>query len=409
MRPALTALLLAGAAAWVALSAARNQATGTGNDIVRLWVIGRYIDAGRDPYPFARAVLAARYGEGNPGRAKVFAVPTEIPPGWADRLLPEIGPPEATYPPPAGGLLALTIAQIPDPDAVRWLWFGLGVLSAGWIVRQLARLYPVPPGGGRPADNLLLAAAALLLFPPAHTCLVYGPVTLPVFALLLSTADPAGRRLPRGLALGLALIKPSVALPFALLPLVRREWSVLATAAGVQLLGWGWTLARTGGDPLPMLADWLAVSRYFLQGQYTVQDWLNPVADRLGPAAGPGVSLALLGVCGLALWAGRRLPPDRAVRLAAATAAFWMYHHSYDFVLLLPVLLPLAGWRPAPPAAGWAWAGLAAYAVLAVGLLEPVIRQDGPGFWAVRWAARLTVLGLYLREHVVMIRDARKR
>jgi hypothetical protein len=141
------------------------------------------------------------------------------------------------------------------------------------------------------------------------------------------------------------------------------------------------------------------VAGYFLQGMYTLQDWLNAVSPRL-PWLIPAGSLAVLVLAGVTLAAARRLPRARLFAVTAVTSVFWTYHNPYDFVVLLPVLLPLAGWSDLPPGRRWAPVGVALYAVLAVALTPLVTAGTDPATRGLRWVARVVVIGLFVQEYL---------
>jgi hypothetical protein len=80
------------------------------------------------------------------------------------------------------------------------------------------------------------------------------------------------------------------------------------------------------------------------------------------------------------------------------TALFWTYHGAYDFVFLLPVVMPLAGWSEKRPARDWSVVGLIAFAVIAAALFPPVYGGDDMFGRAIRWCARLIVPALFANE-----------
>lgn len=406
MRTTLTALLSVAAVAWAIVASMGAAENGRGSDIVRQWVVCQYVNADRNPYPLARDILTAKYGAGNPGRKYIFAIPQTVAAELRDDILPEIGSPEATYPPPALGLLAPTVGLLPNPPTVLWVWFAVNVAAAVWVAHLLTRLLPTPPGGGTTPDNRRLVFAALILFPASYSTLVTGQFSLLVLGLLLAASDPSRAWLPRGLALGVALLKPSVALPFFFLPLVRREWRVALVAVAVQAVAAGYVAVRTGGT-IDLFRDWLAVAGFFLNGMYTVQEWLGAL-DKAAPWLVPFVSPGILVLCAVTMAVGRNLPPARLFALAAVTAVFWTYHGPYDFVMLLPVLLPLAGWADHPPGGRWSAVGLVLAAIIAVAQIPAIMYDEQESsLRAIRWVARCAILGLFAREYACAWRAER--
>ncbi|HTU22593.1 MAG TPA: glycosyltransferase family 87 protein [Gemmataceae bacterium] len=399
MRNAITVLLGVTALGWVVAAGVAVSANGNGSDIVRQWIVCQYLKSGSNPYELSKDILLAKYEAGNPGRVKVYAIPKEIPALRVNGLSPELGPPEATYPPPAVGLLACTIGHLTDPRTVLWIWFAINLAAVSGVVIGLTRLCPVPPGDGTVADNTRLVLAALLLFPATYSTLMSGQFSLLVLGLVLAATDPSLPWLPRGMVLGLALVKPSVALPFFLLSLVRREWCVMAAAAAVQAAAGAYVAGQTGAT-FSLFKDWLTISGFFLQGMYTFQDWLNVAGPRI-PWLVPAASLGILILCGVTLTAARRLPRARQLSIAAVTSVFWTYHGSYDFVVLLPALLPLAGWSDQPQGRRWSPIGIAVFAILAFGLSPMVYGGTDLATRIIRWSTRLVVIGLFLREYLL--------
>lgn len=372
---------------------------GNDSDLVKQWVVCQYVNSGKNPYSLAKDVLFATYGVENPERTKVHTIPKELPPmERSGEVLSDIGPPESTYPPSAIGMLACSLGLLAEPIHVIWVGLVLNLAAAGLVVIGLTRLWPVPPGSVGPAQNSWFVLAALLLFSPTFVTLEWCQFSLLVLGLLLFAQDSRWPWALRGLALGVALLKPSITLPFFFLFLVRREWRVMLTAVLVQAAGAAYVALQTGAT-LSLFTDWLIVARYFLHGMYTLQEWLN-AANFTNPRLVSGISLSLLAFCGMTLMLARRLPPSRLFGIAAVTSVFWTYHGSYDFVVLLPVLLPLAGWSTQKPGRPWSLIGLTLFAVLTLALTTWVVRGDDLGTRSLRWVARLLVMGLFSWEYL---------
>ena len=75
--------------------------------------------------------------------------------------------------------------------------------------------------------------------------------------------------------------------------------------------------------------------------------------------------------------------------------------------MLLPVLLPLAGWSDRQPETPWSIAGLAVFALLASGLASVVYSGEDPATRVIRWACRIAVIGLFAREYAYFYRNLR--
>ncbi|MDG3002732.1 glycosyltransferase family 87 protein [Paludisphaera mucosa] len=397
-------------AAWVGLTAydVRRKGHFEERDLVRNWVVGKYVVAGRDPYSLSRDILIAEYGVANPKGAWVSKIPSAVPEARRADVIPEYGPPEATYPPGAIGFLALGLGAIDDPATVLGGWFVLDVLLTLAVAALLARLWttpPIPPGPDGDFWWILLVA---ILFTPVYATLDRAQFSLLVLALMLIVDDPKFAWPVRGVALGLALLKPSVCMPLFLLPLIRREWRVLATAALVQLGSTLYVAAKIGREPVSIFRDWLAVSRYFLSaGMYTVQEWVLPLSTRL-PWVVPLVPLLLLAFCAATLYLHRDAPRARLFSLAGVTAVFWTYHGTYDAVLLLPMLLRRMGWSNDATSRPLARGGVLLFAALSIAYMDGVVGSPAAGWHAYRWAVRLGMIVLVVLEYVELYRDGRR-
>ena len=377
-------------------------------DIVRNWVVGRYVVAGRDPYDLSKAILVAAYGVGNPEGKWVSKIPAEIPEERRGEVIPELGPPEATYPPGTLGFYAATISLLSDPATVLYVWFVLNVLLAFALAWLLARLWPVPPTPPGPGGNFWWILLAVIAFTPAYATLDRAQFSMLVMCLMLVADDPRFPWPLRGLALAVGMLKPSVCLPLALLPLVRREGKVLATAALVQAASIAFVAARVGRGPVEMFRDWLAVSRYFLSaGMYTIQEWVLPLSTRV-PGVVAVVPLAFLAACLGVLWTHRDAPRSRLFSLAGVTAVFWTYHGTYDAVFLLPMLLRRMGWTDGPPPRALSRWGVALFVALSVAYMERVVGSTEPYWHAYRWAVRFGMIALVALEYVEFLRDFRR-
>ena len=179
-----------------------------------------------------------------------------------------------------------------------------------------------------------------------------------------STTQPDPRLPPRrrgfdlvaGLLLGLAMLKPTLAVPFVVVVVVRRRWWTLAACVGLVAVCSAVTWARTGVDPLTMTRQMQAIGEQ-IETRKGLADgiadgpvlWLE--AAGLGSAAATrAAGLAVLAVLAAALVAARRRPIWVAFALAALAAQLWTHHKPYDEVALLLLVLPatailLTRWR----------------------------------------------------------------
>jgi len=149
-------------------------------------------------------------------------------------LVPESSP--ELYPPvypPHGALLFAPFSQLAFRPALL-LWTLITIVVYAVIVRSAWR----PVAAALPDAPLVIAGAAA--FPPFFYLVQYGQGTI-----LILTAFWAGwialerkQSFLAGMAFGLLLIKPQLALPLAVVVLACREWALLAgalTAIAVQV------------------------------------------------------------------------------------------------------------------------------------------------------------------------------
>lgn len=296
---------------------------------------GRAWLAGHDPYDAATLnadILLA-------GGAEVVA----------DRVLDRL--PNVYFPTtiPAFAPLALT----PWPVA-KLLWLGLNSAAALFIATGSARLLGWPLRALRSRTLV----AFILVLAPFHTTVALGQTGLVstaavVAALLL---ERSGRRIPAGIAFGLAtILKIQIGLPFLAYLIWRRRWLSVVTAAllviGSSLLAvvrmhiagvpWGssWltnlTVASSPGglnDSSPANPE-----RYSLINlQYPLSILVpGPVWANLAAIVLVGLAAAIL------LWIARRYRPGEELLVVSIVAVLGLlvtYHRYYDAVVLaLPI------------------------------------------------------------------------
>ena len=112
------------------------------SDLLRQWKASQYVRAGTDPYPVALAALKARYGVLAPrgpvhlNETRIYGVPKTGPDPATN---PELGPPEATYPPTSDFLFATSMGHF-QASSVRTAWF---VLNLGLLPLIVMELFPL--------------------------------------------------------------------------------------------------------------------------------------------------------------------------------------------------------------------------------------------------------------------------
>jgi hypothetical protein len=344
----LAALLLG--LGWLTYEVSRGLQNGRESDLHRRWVVAQYVRAGVNPYPLALAALHHTYGRLGDDRPKprVYAVPrlsVDDPAASpsARPLLTVHRTPEAVYPPSADLLLALTVGKLPEG---RVHLAGV-VVNVALLVACTLLLCRLPAGSATYSPLGVLTAAALVLtWSPTQSALEAGQFSILVTVCLLL----AFRCLDRheyiaGAWFALALIKPSMTLPFLILPLVRGRWRALAVAAGLHLAATVVQALRFGVFPLELLRQWTQVAAYFTQGQFTLQEILSSLrlADTpAGFAVVAGFVLFAIAWCVI----NRTASDASLIDFLCFASLLWTYHGPYDFVILL---VPIAR-RLVPPA-----------------------------------------------------------
>jgi hypothetical protein len=389
------------AAAWVVIflavlvalvplvRAARFALKDPDSDVHRQWVTSQYVLAGVNPYPVALSALEARYGRLAPAGPirlrdiRIDIVPKHGPHPQTDR---RFGPPEATYPPTSAILFAYTIGRLSSIWLVR-LWTGFNFVLVGLIAEELTALAAARIS--RPwAWGLIVPL--LLLWPPAAESIERGQFSLLVFwSVLRAHRIEARRPLVAGLLYSVALIKPSLGLPLVVLPALGRHWRVLFWTGVTQFILLGVAGVKLHESPPALIGGWLHVSRYFRQGLYTVQEVIN-VLHLDGTSF--DILIPLL-VVAIAAWVARRYDRERRFAFFSFIAVVWMYHYTYDFIMLMVAIAWLApGFVKADERDRW-WL-VSVISLLILGLALPLgYTSFHMLIWrAMRWGGRVALL-----------------
>jgi hypothetical protein len=371
------------------------------SDVLRQWRVSQYVQDRVNPYPVAITALEAAAKAGtfeNPLRLGIH----RVVPGAPGRKQPphagimpkqgphpdtrkDVGPPEATYPPPAAVLLAFSIGYL-RPDSLLGIWVLLNLVLLVLIAYELAQLQRVEQAK---VWSTVCFIAIALLWPPTPYFFSRGQFSFIVlWSVLVAARLEKNRSWLAGILYSLALIKPSLALPFLIIPLIQRRWRVLAWTAGIQaglLLFASWLLRAS---PLALTTEWLSVGRYFMQGMYTVQEFIDDL-NLDGTIWSVVLPLVIVTASTILIYRAEHL---RALAMLSLIAVIWTYHYPYDFVVLLcviaflstPLIQPLR-WDL------WQWSGLLALAVLGIALTDVAMRGDTVAWRIVRWGGRLAV------------------
>jgi hypothetical protein len=173
--------------------------------------------------------------------------------------------------------------------------------------------------------------------------LIYGQYGVLLVAMIAWSASFLERRrsVPSGLLLGMAMLKPSCAIPFGLLPLCRRDWRSLAVTAtyvaGGGLLVCWMTHTTMGTFISQMQAD---ASRHVIEIGGLLKALV--VAKVPLPLAMPAL-IAILVLAG-GWWMismGNRAGMLDRLAVAGLVARIFTYHRPYDDLLLVFLLLAL--------------------------------------------------------------------
>lgn len=230
-----------------------------------------------------------------------------------------------------------------------------------------------------------------------------------------------GRVAAAGLCWSLAMLKPQIALPFALLFLVDRQWRGLLFGAAILgclgLFSCWWTDV----SPLTVARHWLFdMPLKFTEsansvGPAMISRWLG-ISPRSGQSLALGalvltlVAIAALAAIGrgrAASWLARRQPDDAAPAGAAGDmlpvaaicgllGELFMYHFHYDNVMLFPAVLCLLAMACAAPS--WRTVGAAAVLGSTVWLPQsvfdawPALAILRAAVWAVSCAALIVIV-----------------
>jgi Glycosyltransferase family 87 len=224
----------------------------------------------------------------------------------------------------------------PAWPAVRAYFASLNLLALAFLMLWVYHLARDVAFEGR-----LLLMAAVFAFGGSCTATEVGQVSIIVTALLAGAlwCDRAGHPYASGLLVALAMIKPTMAAPFAVALIVagRYQAAGMAAAYGVAATAITWVVTAT--SPMVMLQQMAnGAAAYITDGTFGPVD----LAALLGasPAAMVWVPLSLA-VPGLVLMAMVRPSLPLCFAIATVWARLWTYHKSYDDVMLVFVLVPL--------------------------------------------------------------------
>ncbi len=266
----------------------------------------------------------------------------------------------------------------PYLPAFAWLYVPASHLpiAVGYAISVAAMLGIAAIAGVLLADAFAMprwfGVVVTLAWAPVKVAALGGQNT-PLALLLVAMAIAAARRgspWQLGLAVGLLLYKPSIAAPFAVLLLVRREWRALAIVAGCAVAWYLLSVPASGGD-------WAWPKLYAAAiGAYYTPDFLSNAANavslpgvliRFGVSAAvaAGVGAAAFVVCLPRL---ARIDSVAALSVTAALAVAVSPHAwHYEPVILVPAIFyAMRGVREPMRT----WSIVAAYVVADVSIFD---------------------------------------
>ena len=388
---------------WLGRVCSSALSGGVESDVVRQWVVTQYVHRGENPYEIALDLLRDRNHEQQP-----------ISPD--DRIIPELGPPVATYPPSSIALLSVSVGWLRSIDAVLGIWLAVNLLSLAAVFRLLGSSFDLPPARLpiAPGPALLLL---LLTIVPTWNAIANGQFALPVLACLLVAVRQGVSESMAGLALGVALVKPSIALPFVVLEAARGRWKRVALALGLHFMALAAISVALHRSPIALLREWMSVSEHYMAGMFTLQELIN-VAGLQGTLWSKAIVAAALAFLAGIVIVFRRRPPLDLFAFLSVGSVVWMYHKYYDFVMVMPALLILMGWTQRDPAIHSSGRvgdvrripmELATFlVVVSVALIPYVNYADGLSARVARWGGRLALVALLLFTLLRLVRGFRR-
>jgi hypothetical protein len=291
-------------------------------------------------------------------------------------------PESAVYPPAAYPLLWLAVG-----------WGDFRVVRIGWAVLSLFGLAMLMLGMSRAAAPLRVWRWPLALLPIAlvatQICLGLGQLTL----MLLPRRTPLQQAVLIAL-LVVALIKPSIGLPFAALCLLHMSWRERVALVSAYVVLTLFAAQFQAVALLTLIGQWQRNTAAVIGSNDFGYANLNWALTKDGLAGWNAIaSLGVLGAYGVWAWLRRDLSLLPALAICALIARLWAYHSSYDDLLVMPAVLALCLARPRRVARSLALA----IALCGVVRVQPLgyAQFGGDGFaWimAALWLAAIGVL-----------------
>jgi hypothetical protein len=228
--------------------------------------------------------------------------------------------------PPHFNLITAALAMLPR-------WLGYLLFASASLAGLLLAVRRLAPGQ--------LALVCLLLFPAIMVCLRTGQNGVMLGALLAAAMVLLiDGRASAGLPIAWLTVKPHYLPAIGLWLLARRQWQVIAVAAGATALLLGTaSLAFRGVWPqflasVAETSDYLAAGAFPLHRMTSLYAALRSMGAGATPALAAQAVLAAGWIAGL-FWALRAGWPQRQQLALAAMAALFLSPYGYDYDLPL--------------------------------------------------------------------------
>jgi hypothetical protein len=249
------------------------------------------------------------------------------------------------YPP--NGVVALSPLGLLPLAVAHPTWMALNIVMAILAPYCAARFF-------RPHDPLKIIALPILMF------LCWGGVrtltqfTLTTLVLSMTAMALSDRhRVISGACLGLALMKPHVAVPVLLWSVFTRRWTQVLTAVLVAGGLFAVFCVRADAHPIRVIARYTEILAAYhtgdaiLAGISEFRPLIHQLVTDLSKvdAIASAIALGLLaGICATGFQEGavRKHVLYAAPPLVACWSLMTFYHLTYGFVILLPVMMLLA-------------------------------------------------------------------
>ena len=233
----------------------------------------------------------------------------------------------------------------------------LGVAHPVWMLLNTFLVLITPYHAARflrPNAPFRVIALPILMFLSWGGARTLTQFTLAALACsMLAMVAATTRPVAGGMWLGLAMMKPQVAVPVLLWCAFTRRWTAVLTSMAVVAALVGVFCLRSGGEPYSMTVHYLQTLADYHTGDAILAGMseLRPliyqiVADvsKADVIAG-SIAVSLIGaicVAGFQEGAARRRVLYAAPALVACWSLMTVYHLTYGFVILLPVMMLLA-------------------------------------------------------------------